>query len=170
MIVLGRIVAPYGVRGWVKVRPFGDDPESWGEMTQWWLSAATAGGDAGEDWRPVPLEAFRPHASGWIAKLAGVDDRDAAEQIDGCFVGAPRQDLPPTGHEEFYWADLIGLAVVTESEESLGKVSALVETGAHPVLVVQDGETERLLPFVEAVVKAVDVAGGRITVAWDPDW
>jgi len=166
MIVLGRVVAPYGVRGWVKIHPFGDDPASWRQMAQWWL-AADAGGSA---WQEMQVVGLRAHGAGWVAKLDGVDDRNAAEKLDGWYIGAPRQAMPATAQNEYYWADLVGLAVKNEDGESLGKVISLVETGAHPVLVVEDAETERLLPFVEQVVKDVDVAGGRIRVAWGKDW
>jgi 16S rRNA processing protein RimM len=71
---------------------------------------------------------------------------------------------------EYYWNDLIGLAVVNMQDQPLGRVKSLIETGANEVLVVVDGERERLLPFVEHVVKAVDVPGGTIRADWDSDW
>jgi 16S rRNA processing protein RimM len=166
MIVLGRIVAPCGVRGWLKVRPFGDDPDGWRSMPQLWLGADVDG----NDWQAFGLEELKPHGAGWIVKLAGVDDRSAAEALDGRFVGAARGELPRTQGNEFYWIDLIGLEVVNEQGESLGKVDSLLETGAHEVLVVMDGETKRLLPFVAQVVKDVDVSGGHVLVAWGRDW
>ena len=166
MVVLGRIVAPYGVHGWLKVKPFGDDPEGWCAMPQWWLAADAESGA----WQAYGVESFRPHGAAWIAKLAGVDDRDGAERLDGCFVGVPREALPKTRKDEYYWADLVGLAVVNEAGESLGLVDSLIEAGASPVLVVVEGSRRRLLPFVAAVVKDVDVAGSRIRVDWERDW
>lgn len=169
MIVLGRIVAPYGVRGWVRIHPFGDDPDSWRGMSRWWLGAE-ADGDV---WQPFAVRGLRVHGAGWVARLEGVEDRAAAERLDGWFVAAPREALPHTREGEFYWADLVGLAVVNEQGESLGKVDSLVETGAHQVLVVKDGEMRRLLPFVSQVVRSVEVdggAGGRIRVDWQKDW
>lgn len=166
MIVLGRVVAPYGVRGWLKVHPLGDDPESWRAMPQWWLSV----NDGKGDWQPYAVEAFRRHGAAWIAKLAGIDDRMQAESLDGWYVAAPREALPKVGKDEYYWGDLVGMAVRNESDDALGTVDSLIETGAHQVLVVRDGETERLLPFVDAVVKSVDVVGGCIRVAWEKDW
>lgn len=170
MVVLGRIVAPYGVKGWVKVHPFGDDPASWRGMPRWWLGPEAEG----KDWRQVGLREIRPHGQAWVARLEGVDDRTAAEGLAGLFVGAPRDALPLTDEGEFYWADLVGLAVENARGECLGRVAELVETGANPVLVVRAGEArdaqERLLPFVAQVVKDVDLAGGRILVAWERDW
>lgn len=166
MVVLGRVVAPYGVRGWLKIHPLGDDPHSWSDMPQWWLGASPEG----SVWQTYPLEVFRPHASGWIAKLKGVDDRSGAEKLDGWYVGAPREALPPTAPDEYYWTDLIGMAVRNEQDQSLGTVDSLVETGAHQVLVVKDGETKRLLPFVGQVVKKIDVDARVVRVDWGMDW
>lgn len=166
MVVLGRVVAPYGVRGWLKIHPLGDDPQAWCEMPQWWLATAPEG----SPWQTYSLEVFRPHASGWIAKLKGVDDRDVAEKLDGWYVGAPREDLPATAPDEYYWTDLIGLAVRNEQDQLLGTVDSLVETGAHQVLVVKDGDTKRLLPFVGQVVKKVDVGARLVRVDWGLDW
>ena len=166
MVVLGRIVAPYGVRGWVRVHPFGDDPASWDKMSNWWLSPDAAGGT----WQTRAVAGLRTQGASWVAKLDGIDDRGAAEQLDGWFIGAPKAELPDTAKDEFYWADLVGLEVRNEAGEFLGRVESLIETGAHDVLVVKDGELERLLPFVEQIVSSVDVVGGCIRVLWGKDW
>lgn len=166
MIVLGRVVAPYGVSGWVKIHPFGDDPAAWRRMPRWWLGADAEG----EAWQTFSVKGFRPHSGLWVAKFEGVDDRSAAEALDGWFVAAPREALPKAGEDEYYWGDLVGLSVVNEAGESLGVVDSLIESGAGQVLVVREGEQQRLLPFVGQVIKDVDVAGGRIRVEWGKDW
>lgn len=85
--------------------------------------------------------------------------------------GAPREALPTTDEGEFYWSDLIGLDVINNAEERLGKVASLIETGASSVLrVVSDDNTERLLPFVAAVVLTVDKEARLIRVEWGSDW
>jgi 16S rRNA processing protein RimM len=171
MIVLGRITAPYGVRGWVRLHAFGDDPGRWQEISRWWLGA-----DPEEfgDWRACVPQSLRPQGKDWLVKLTGVDDRSGAEALVGQYVGAPRASLPPTEENEYYWADLVGLQVVNEQQHALGQVTEMLESGAHAVMAVTQGEGEqavqRLLPFVAAVVKDVDVPGGRITVDWQPDW
>lgn len=171
MVVLGRIIAPYGVKGWLKLHPFGDDPERWREISRWWL-----GSDENDfsGWRAWPLQAMRLQGKGWVVKLTGVEDRNGAEQLVGQYVGAPRSALPATGQDEYYWGDLVGLAVVNEKQEALGRVVELIESGAHAVMVVKAGEgrdvVERLLPFVGQVVKEVDVPAGVIRVDWERDW
>ncbi|THF58604.1 ribosome maturation factor RimM [Pseudothauera rhizosphaerae] len=168
MIVLGRIVAPFGVQGWVRIHPFGDDPLSWRKMPQWWLAPADDVPD--EAWRPMTLTGCRAHGKGLAAAFAEAADRNAAEALDGWYIGAPREALPATGADEYYWHDLIGLAVENEAGEALGTVSGLLSTGVHDVLQVQDGEAERLIPFVAAYVQEVDPAARRIRVSWEKDW
>lgn len=172
MIVLGRIVAPFGVQGWVRIHPFGDDPASWRKMPQWWLSSDDGAPDA--SWKPYTLAACRPHGKGLVAALAEVPDRNAAEAIDGFYIAAPREALPEPAEGEYYWGDLVGLDVVDEAGEALGTVAGLLSTGVHDVLKVRDGEgkeaAERLIPFVAAYVLDVDLSARRIRVNWQKDW
>ena len=113
-------------------------------------------------------------AEALAAKLAGCEDRDAAALFRGRDVAIPREAFPAAGENEFYWADLIGLEVVNEQDEKLGRVTEVFETGASDVLVVQgrDGEAEkeRLIPFLESVVRKVDLPGRVIRVDWGLDY
>ena len=81
-----------------------------------------------------------------------------------------RESLPETRQDEYYWADLVGLEVVNAESASLGKVTALFSNGAHDVMRIGAGKGERLVPFVPAVVRKVDLAAGRIEVDWGSDW
>ncbi|MBS4020361.1 MAG: ribosome maturation factor RimM [Dechloromonas sp.] len=165
MVVLGRLADPYGIRGWLRLHPFGDDPLAWAEMPVWWI------GREGGPWREVGLKGLKAHGDGIVVLLDEVPDRTAAEALKGTLVGAPRDMLPPPADDEFYWGDLVGLVVVNEADETLGTVAGLIETGANDVLrVVAEDGTERLLPFVEAVVLTVEKEAGRIRVAWGSDW
>ena len=166
VVVLGRIVGPYGVKGWVRVRPFGDEPLRWREMPVWWLAPAEDG-----PWQERELAGFRAQGEAFVAAFAAVEDRAAAEALKGWWIGAPRGALPAPAANEYYWADLIGMVVENTQGIVLGKVESLIETGAHDVLRVVDAEgCERLLPFVDAVVRAVDGAARRIRVEWAADW
>jgi 16S rRNA processing protein RimM len=105
-----------------------------------------------------------------LAKLVGCDDRDQAEALIGAEIAIPRSALPATRPGEYYWADLVGLAVITTDGVELGRIDRLFETGANDVIVVA-GERERLVPYVwEQVVRQVDLEGGVMTVDWDPDF
>lgn len=165
IVILGRLADPYGIRGWIKLHPYGDDPLAWAEMPVWWISKD------GEAWRECGLKGLKVHGNGLVVLLDGVDDRNASEAIKGVLVGAPRAALPTTDEDEFYWADLIGLEVVNTADERLGKVTGLIETGANAVLrVVGDDDVEHLVPFVSAVVLTVEKEAGQIRVEWGSDW
>ena len=168
MIVLGRIVAPFGVKGWVKIHPFGDDPLGWRKMPRWWVSADSEASD--DAWRPLTLGNCKMQGQSLVAAFTEVEDRTAAEALNGLYIGAPRDALPATAADEYYWADLIGLAVSNREGQALGKVTGLLSTGAHDVLQVADGEDELLIPFVAAYVDVVDREDGQIRVDWQKDW
>lgn len=168
MIILGRITGAFGIKGWVRIHPFGDDPLSWRSMRHWWLAPSDNLPD--EQWRSLALLQCKMQGDHLVAAFEGVNDRSAAEALDGYYIAAPREDLPRTAKDEYYWADLVGLAVVNQQQQLLGHVSGLLSTGVHEVLQVQDGDIERLIPFVAAYVGEVDLAARRIMVDWQADW
>jgi 16S rRNA processing protein RimM len=164
---MGRIAAPYGVKGWLKVAPMTALPDTLLSHSQWWLRRP--GSDAG--WQPCALESGRMHGKMLVAQLHGLADREAAAAFAGGEVGVARSALPPVAANEYYWSDLVGLAVRNRQGESLGRVAQVQEYGAHPVLrVVDDTGGARLIPFVSAYVDAVDVAERRIDVDWQKDY
>ena len=168
IVVLGKIVSPYGVRGAVRVFPFADDPAAWSALPCWWLGRD---GDAPHLWqRTVLVKAWRQQQL-LIAELASITDRTAAEGLRGLLVGVPRVCLPPTERGEYYWDDLLGLAVTNTQGAALGRVVGLLDTPANAVLRVGDDQgDERLLPFVAAVVLDVDLTARVVRVAWEADW
>lgn len=163
MLVLGRVAAPFGVKGWVKIAPFTESPAGLARHRRLWV------GRQGE-WHETAVEEAAVHGASVIAKLAGIGDRDAAAGLRGSEVAVPREALPQAGPGEFYWADLVGLDVVNAAGVPLGKVAGLFSTGANDVLRVGEGKGERLLPFVAAVVTNVDLGARRIEVEWEPEW
>jgi 16S rRNA processing protein RimM len=169
MIMMGRIVAPFGIHGWLKVQPLGDDPLSWRRMTQWWIGK-DPDSQREQDWQIFQPRGIRAHGKGVVLALEGVDDRTAAEAIDGWYLAAPREALPATAKDEYYWTDLIGLSVLGKEGVCLGVVRNLLDTGAHSVLEIEDGEAQRLIPFVGAYIKDVDLALRQIHVEWEADW
>jgi 16S rRNA processing protein RimM len=159
---MGRVAAPFGVKGWVRIQVFTEKMDSLLDYPKWWV------GVAGKQVEREVEEAA-PHGRGLIAKLAGVDGREAAAGLKGAEVAVARASLPPAQVGEYYWADLQGLRVVNLQGEELGRVSHLLETGAHDVLVVA-GDRERLIPFVGAYVVRVDLAEGEVVVDWGADF
>jgi 16S rRNA processing protein RimM len=149
-MVMGRIGAPFGVQGWVRILTFSTDPETLLDFEQWWLRAVPrpigpgrAAGKAGPDrvgstaaWRQVRVLEAQIHGGGVIALIEGFADRDQAALARGSEVGLLRSDLPQPEANEFYWEDLIGLTAVGRDGQTLGVVSSLLEAGAHDVLVI----------------------------------
>jgi 16S rRNA processing protein RimM len=161
-VVMGRIAAPFGVLGWVKVQPFTEEIDGLLNFPVWNIGR-------GEQWREVKVLDSEVHHKTLVARLDGCNDRDAAAALKGLEVAVPRAALPEAPENEYYWSDLIGLEVVNVQGEVLGKVTELLETGANDVLVVE-GERERLLPFTAQVILKVDLAAGRISVDWGADY
>jgi 16S rRNA processing protein RimM len=117
------------------------------------------------------VRSARQHGDTLVAALDGVADREAALQWRGAWVAVPRSALPSPKAGEFYWSDLVGLAVVNRAAETLGRVSKVLETGAHPVLQVESEDgAERLIPVVAAYVDATGSGRGSITVDWPADY
>jgi 16S rRNA processing protein RimM len=177
-VVLGRIGAAYGIKGWFHLHSFADDPERWLELPTWWVSQSEPDSEGLASWRAVKPAEMRAHGDGIVARLAETPDRSAAEALRGFWVGAPRDLLPEPESEAYYWADLLGLPVINTKNEHLGVVNRLIETGANAVLIVKDDGAakgqERLIPFVGEIVKEIvaSKAGepGRIVVDWGLDW
>ena len=162
LIVLGKMLAPFGVKGWVKVTSFTEPPEGILKYKKW--SVVKNGSE-----RRLPLLQGKPHGKFIVVKFEGIDDRDAAALLTHAEIRVDRQQLPASD-DGFYWADLIGLQVTTKEGVLLGRVDSLMETGANDVLVVK-GDRERLVPWIEGdVVTDVDLAAGAITVDWDPEF
>lgn len=162
LVVMGRISAPYAIRGWVRIQTQTEYIDSLMDYPVWHV------GRSGQ-WRPFRLVEGKVHGQYLLAHLEGMDDRDAAEAVMGMEIAVPREDRPAAEDGEYYWDDLIGLEVVNGEGAVLGKVDALLATGAHDVLQIQ-GERERLIPFVDAFVREVDLAAKRIVVDWGLDY
>jgi 16S rRNA processing protein RimM len=162
-VTLGRIVGPFGVKGWVKVKSYTEPEEGILGYRAWRVDVPREGT---RTLRPVE---GRRHGRLVVARLEGVDDRDAAAALGHCEISVPRGDLPPAGDRQYYLADLIGLEVVNSEGRSLGRLDHFVQTPANPVMVVQ-GDRERWLPLVPRHLKSVDLDARRIVVDWDPDF
>jgi len=168
IVVMGRILAPFGVRGWVKVRPLSEAPETLLGFATWWVRSVRD-----STWREMRRVAGRMHADALVAELAGIETREAALTLKGCDVGVPRSALPAARAGEIYWDDLVGMTVVNREGVTLGEVSGVTEHGAHPLLRVARPAapgTERLIPYVPAIVDRVDPAARRIDVDWGEDY
>jgi 16S rRNA processing protein RimM len=160
---IGEISGFFGLQGWLKIFSFTAPRDNILSYRDWRLEKQGVTEN-------VSVAQGKTQGKSVIARFAGIENRNDAERFIGSSIWIARGQLPDTAAGEYYWADLIGLRVVTENGIELGIVEHLLETGANDVLVVQ-GDRERLIPFVQGtVVLTIDLANKCMTVAWDPDF
>ena len=167
-IIVGKIGAPYGVKGWVKINSFTQVTTDIFGYAPWQLNGN------GCNNQEIKIDQWRQQGKNLVAKLVGIETRDDAEQIKNAEISVPTSVLPELD-DDFYWKDLIGMQVVTDKGYDLGTVKDMFETGANDVMLVKAknndafGQKERLLPFLhDQVVLNVDKQAKSITVDWDP--
>ena len=156
-VCLGQIGAAHGVRGEVRLRSFTADP----------AAIVSYGPLETEDGRVIAIESLRPAKDHFVATLSGVADRNAAEQLVNIKLYVPRDRLPPPDQpDEYYYADLVGLAATDRAGKPLGTVVAVHNFGAGDLIELQltEGGRTELLPFDAATVPEVDLAGGRLVI------
>lgn len=185
MVVMGRIVAPYGVYGWLKVVPDTEAFDGLFDYETWWLGREN-------NWREYTVETAKVHNDVLVVKLKGIDDRDAAFACKSLQVAVPRTQLPVPDENEYYWSDLIGVQVKNQQGIDFGAIVEVFETGANDVIVTHKAFTdiepapvdadkktpkstkphmhERLIPFVDEVVLEVDTAAKTMLVDWDENF
>ncbi len=173
---VGRIGEAWGLKGAFRVLPYADPPDALRAAPRWHLRPAE-GALRGSATRPPPpslsISGVRLQGDGFVATSPEVTDRDGAEALRGARIFVARSDFPRPGVDEFYWADLIGMAVANRAGVELGVVAGLIENGPQSVLRVQpaeEGAEERLIPFVSAYVDSIDLVARRIVVDWGLDY
>ncbi|OZI59827.1 ribosome maturation factor RimM [Bordetella genomosp. 11] len=181
LVELGRIVAAYGVKGWVKVQPHSADADvllaiasgssaKSSSASTWWLIRPAPPGTLGaSSGKSAPAHSYairsaRSHGSHVVAQLEGVDDRDQAEALKGMAVCAPRSAFPAPDEDEYYWVDLIGCTVYGEDNGApvlMGTVDEVVDNGAHAILKVRrqrpGGQGQQAEPLLDSKGRPVEV-------------
>jgi 16S rRNA processing protein RimM len=161
LIQLGFVGAPFGVRGWIKLRSHTDPPERL-------LEHRSLAIGRGSVWQSYRIEASGRSGGALTVKLAGVEDRDQAQALRGAQVCVPRSELPRREPKDFYRADLIGCEVVNLDGVVLGVVQHFIETPAQVLMVVR-GAQEFWIPAVSQHLRRVDLEARRVTVDWNAD-
>jgi len=162
-VIIGRISGLYGVQGWVKVFSYTSPMTNILDYSPWQIKRQA-------QWQTIEVCEGRLQGKGVIARLAGCYDRTTAMTLLGADIAIDREQFPPPSEGEYYWADLIGLTVVTREGIVLGRISNLLETGSNDVLIVQ-GERERLIPLLfDTVVINIDLSQQTMWVDWDSEF
>ncbi len=163
LVVVGRICGTYGVKGWIKVISYTEPRKNILKYRPWHLECAGV-------IEPTEVTEGREQGKGLVAKVAGIEDRDAATRLIGADILVSRELFAKTAKHEYYWHDLIGLRAATIDGVALGVVDGFLETGANDVMVLK-GDRRRLIPFiVDDVIKRIDTDAAMITVDWDPEF
>ncbi|QXW46224.1 ribosome maturation factor RimM [Pseudomonas amygdali] len=169
LIVIGKIYSVHGVRGEVKVFSFTDPIGNLLDYKTWTLRRE------GSVEKQVELVSGRLQSKFLVVKLKGLDDREEARLLSGYEICVPRNLFPDLDDGEYYWYQLEGLKVIDQLGQLLGKIDHLLETGSNDVMVVKPcagslDDRERLLPYTEQCVLAIDMAAGEMKVDWDADF
>jgi 16S rRNA processing protein RimM len=195
-VEVARVIDAWGIKGEIRVRPYADDPQALFSSRRWFVRP----GSELQPGRSLPpllrIRRAREHGDAVVAAADELPDRNAAEAMKGARIFVSRASFPTPEPDEYYWVDLIGLAVVNRQGVQLGHVADLIDTGPQSVLRVVPGpmqapggdtpavapdaapgatgaraaDGERLIPFVNAYVDQVDLAARRITVDWGEDY
>lgn len=162
-VVVGRILGPWGVQGWVRVYSWTDPPEALFDYRPWLL-----------DERQEPLEVLEWQRSGprLVARLPDIHSPEQAAALSDRLIAVPRSQLPAPEPGSYYWHDLVGLEVINLEDFQWGRIKRMMATGAHDVMEIDAGARGTvLIPFAQPeVVRSVDLESGRILVDWPEDW
>jgi 16S rRNA processing protein RimM len=185
-VEVGRVLGAWGIKGGIRVKPFAADPQALFSSKRWFVQPSELprppGLKVAGAWPTLlRIVSAREQGDSVVAIVHDLEDRDHAEALKGARIFIPRSSFPTPEADAYYWVDLIGMRVRNRDGVDLGLVHGLIETGPHCVLQVRPGEgradadaetdvDERLIPFVDAYVDAVDQAARCITVDWDLDF
>lgn len=169
-IELGEIVGVWGITGWIKLKSFTHNRLDISNYPFWWLQMSKTQSKQSSDPVRFNLLKCRSQGQGIVAQLDGIDNRNEAKALTGYRILVREVDLPKLPDNKFYWKQLIGLTIVNDVQ-TIGRICKIIETGANDVLVVERGEeADILIPYIDSVIKQVDVEQGTLIVDWDLAW
>jgi 16S rRNA processing protein RimM len=158
-IAIGRVSKPHGVKGEIRIAYFNpENPQFFSHYQTIYLQ-----GDE-RSLLPYRLLAVRPHKKFILAQLEGIQSRAEAEELRGKVVLIDPAELPPLEADEYYWQDILGMQVVSETGEEVGTIKKIVPTGSNDVYVVQKGAQEFLIPATEDVIMSIDIDARTIII------
>ncbi len=165
-IVIGHLGSSHGLQGWMKLFPHTKPVQNIQQYAQWFLQVA-------QEWQPVDMKSiqlkFNAPKGYFYIKFADSHSPEETRKYLHLKIAVPQDQLPKLPKDDYYWYELEGLTVFNQQDILFGKISHLFSTGSNDVIVIQ-GDRERLIPYIKAVVLAVDLAQGKMTVDWDEDF
>ena len=154
LIIIGKIGAPHGVRGDVRIIPLTDFPNRFDCLKKVFLSEDVS----------FEIERVKYNNQFVIVKFKGINNREDIEPLKGKLIKVLRADVPPLADGEYYSFDIIGLEVYTQADEYLGKITEILKTGSNDVYVVQNEKEQHLIPALKKVVTSIDITAGKMQV------
>lgn len=167
-VVVGRVSSPFGLDGWSHITSFTLPAENILNYRPWAL-AQENDAESVVEWNEVEKLQTRSQSGGFLARIGLCESRTDASLISGRLIGVPRQSLPSTTHDEFYWFELVGTSVFNLSGVFLGCVDEVFDSGAHSILKIKDDNGVVMIPFVSDFVREIR-SGEQVLVDWETDW
>ena len=163
-MIVGRFGSPYGIRGWLKVISHTSPFDNLFQYSHWQVPIKNV-------WRTVIISTGKVHGTNLIVKLKGCDDRNEARLFTNLEIAIARHEFPALKKGEYYCVDLIGLRVVNIENVELGHIESILATGSNDVIRIKDKVNRaRLLPYIDEVVKSIDLDKRLVVVNWDAEF
>lgn len=163
-VIMGRFGSAYGICGWLKVISFTNPIDNLLHYKTWEIEHC-------KQWQTTTIEDGKRHGQFLVVKIESCNDRAQAREYANSLIAVPRDELAPLKNGEYYWADLVGLRVINEKNIDLGKIDYLIETYSNNVMVIIDkNNRERWLPYIDDVVKSIDLEKKEMHVEWDEEF
>ncbi|MEW6440308.1 MAG: ribosome maturation factor RimM [bacterium] len=159
LLIIGKVLKTKGIRGQVKVLSYAASPDTMRRGGTLYVAS-------GSGYRGLTVEQAEVLRQGsvLVLKFRECNRTEEAQGLVGAFLHVAKRDLPAAAEDEYYWHELIGLEVVTESGRSLGSIRGIFQTGSNDVYVIREGEREILIPGLREVVRRVDLTGRRMII------
>tara|TARA_B100000768_G_C11241073_1_gene359553 strand:- start:867 stop:1367 length:501 start_codon:yes stop_codon:yes gene_type:complete len=162
-VVMGKIVGSHGIKGWLKIQSFTEELKTLGKFSSWFLSKDEI------EWKEFKVESCSVQGRTILSKIEYIADRNDADRLRGFLIGINKVNLPILKKGKYYWSDLIGLEVISQSGFNFGIIDSIMETGSNDVLVVKN-DKETLIPYLNNVVLRIDLEKKNILVDWDENF
>ncbi len=160
LIVVGRLGAPYGLKGWQRLQSFTDPIDNILDYKAHLLWQVN------DEWQPLAIEAIKADEKGYLIKLKAIDSPEVAKKHSNAELAVAREYLAKLKSDEFYCSDLIGLNVIDQNNQDLGTIVDIIATGSNDVLVVVKDGKRQLVPYLSSVVEQVDLSKKWVKVNW----
>lgn len=158
-VIIGRFGSVHGVKGDIRVFLYTQPIELALECFPWQV-------EINNEWQPLNITKTKWHNDQLLVHIENIDDRDVAKRYTNLNIGIERSQLPELDDDDYYWSDLVGLRVINQNNEELGKIEYFEVTGSNDVFVVK-GKKEYCLPYLDDVVKEIDLKAGIMRVEWE---